>query len=230
MSVRLTLGSLIVSALVTSACAGAQPQPFPNLPASTPSASATPATPTVPESVVASAPPVTGTETTVTTTVTGADKPVPLVPLTNPVPDVPIPNPARSSASDRMPSKLTDGVTRTALSLRGTRYRLGGESPKDGFDCSGFVHYVFEQNQLEVPRTVADQFQFGQKIEVEDVQKGDLLFFSTIGPGATHVGIALGADSIGEFVHAPGAGGAVRVERFDAPYWRNKLVGVRRVY
>jgi cell wall-associated NlpC family hydrolase len=228
MSVRLALGSLIVSALVAQACAGAQPQPFPNLPASTPVVSSNPATATVPESVVTSAPPVTATTTT-PATATGSDKPV-LVPLTNPTPDVPKPNPARSSASDRIPSKRTDGLLRTALGLRGTRYRLGGESPQEGFDCSGFVRYVFEQNQLEVPRTVADQFQFGEKIEAEEIQKGDLLFFSTTGPGATHVGIALGADSQGEFVHAPGAGGAVRVERFDAPYWRSKLVGVRRVY
>jgi len=167
---------------------------------------------------------------------TGSETTVPLVPLTAPsapiaaAPDVPVPNPARTSAATRVSAKRTDALTKTALGLRGTKYRLGGEAPGEGFDCSGFVHYVFERHQIDVPRTVAEQFQVGEKIAPEDIQKGDLLFFSTTGKGATHVGIALGPEDQGEFVHAPGAGGSVRVEHFDAPYWRSKLVGVRRVF
>ncbi len=92
------------------------------------------------------------------------------------------------------------------------------------------MRYVFEHYQVDLPRTVAEQYQSGRRVPIDDVQAGDLLFFTTIGPGATHVGIALGPSGPGEFVHAPGDGGAVRVEHFDSPYWRSRLVGVRRLF
>jgi len=115
----------------------------------------------------------------------------------------------------------------TALDLRGVRYRLGGDSPSTGFDCSGFVRFVFAQHQIEVPRTVAEQVAIGRAIKVDRVEAGDLLFFSTSTPGPSHVGIVIGG---GEFVHAPGDGGVVRVDRVDAPYWRARTVGARRVF
>lgn len=117
-----------------------------------------------------------------------------------------------------------------ALGFQGVPYRLGGEDPSAGFDCSGLVRYVFEHYEVDLPRTVAEQYQFGRRVPIGDVQAGDLIFFSTIGPGATHVGIALGPAGPGEFVHAPGDGGAVRIEHFDSPYWRSRLVGVRRLF
>ena len=123
-----------------------------------------------------------------------------------------------------------DAIVQMAIGFLGVPYRLGGEDPAAGFDCSGLVRYVFEHYQVDVPRTVAEQYQFGRRVPIDDVQAGDLIFFSTIGPGATHVGIALGPASPGEFVHAPGDGGAVRVEHFDTPYWRSRLVGVRRLF
>jgi cell wall-associated NlpC family hydrolase len=151
----------------------------------------------------------------------------------DPFPSAPAPAartpPADRPASDASVPPQLDAVIKTALGLRGTRYRLGGESPRTGFDCSGFVRYVFDQHRLEVPRTVAEQFQAGRRIPVDQIRKGDLLFFSTTAKGPTHVGIALGPASLGEFVHAPGSGGAVRVERFDAAYWRGKLIGIRRI-
>ena len=61
------------------------------------------------------------------------------------------------------------------------------------------------------------------------MRAGDLLFFSTTAPGPTHVGIALGPLAPGEFVHAPGTGGAVRIERFDTAYWRARFVGAKRL-
>jgi len=127
-----------------------------------------------------------------------------------------------------------DAVVQKALSLRGTRYRLGGQDPRRGLDCSGLVLYTLGQFNIAVPRTVGEQFGTGQVIEFDHIQAGDLLFFSTTKAGletgaATHVGIATGPSSLGEFVHAPGDGGAVRVDRFDAPYWRARWVGARRV-
>ena len=127
-----------------------------------------------------------------------------------------------------------DTVVQTALALRGTRYRLGGQDPKRGVDCSGLVLYVFGQSQVSLPRTVDEQFGAGQVIDFDRIQAGDLLFFATTKEGldvgaATHVGIAVGPPSLGEFVHAPGSGSSVRIDRFDAPYWRARWVGARRV-
>jgi cell wall-associated NlpC family hydrolase len=109
--------------------------------------------------------------------------------------------------------------------MRGVRYRLGGDEPAGGFDCSGLVRYVFQRHQLEIPRTVTEQYSAGQRVSTRDIRPGDLLFFSTTGRGPTHVGIAVGE---GEFVHAPGTGQVVRTERYDTPYWRERIVGVRR--
>jgi len=116
-------------------------------------------------------------------------------------------------------------VSGTALQLRGAPYRNGGADPA-GFDCSGFVWYVFAQHGLAVPRTVLEQFQAGQTIDTSDLQPGDLVFFSTTSPGASHVGIAIGGDS---FVHAPSSSGVVRVERIGAPYWASRFIGARRI-
>ncbi|HUL72524.1 MAG TPA: C40 family peptidase [Vicinamibacterales bacterium] len=136
---------------------------------------------------------------------------------------------AGPSAATAPAAPEPDALVQTALGFQGIAYRLGGEDPASGFDCSGFVQYVFGQHHIDVPRTVAEQYQRGRRVALADVQAGDLLFFSTTGSGATHVGIALGPSSLGEFIHAPDAGGVIRIERFDAPYWRTRLVGVRRV-
>jgi cell wall-associated NlpC family hydrolase len=122
-------------------------------------------------------------------------------------------------------SPIAYSVTGTALALRGAPYRNGGSDPS-GFDCSGFVRYVFSQHGVTVPRTVSDQFRAGAQIDQQHVEAGDLVFFTTVAPGASHVGIAIGGD---EFVHAPSGAGDVRVERMSAPYWATRFVGARRV-
>lgn len=116
----------------------------------------------------------------------------------------------------------------TALGLRGVPYRLGGDSPRSGLDCSGLVRYVFAQHGIDLPRTVAEQHRVGRRVGLDQIAAGDLIFFTTTGPGATHVGIALGGGSAA-FVHAPAFGGEVRVERFDGSYWRPRIVDVRRI-
>lgn len=116
-------------------------------------------------------------------------------------------------------------VAGTALSLRGAPYRNGGSDPA-GFDCSGFVKFVFEQHGVAVPRTVTDQYYAGKQVGGPQLEPGDLVFFATVSPGASHVGIAIGGD---EFVHAPSGAGSVRVERMSASYWATRFVGARRV-
>lgn len=124
------------------------------------------------------------------------------------------------------PRTLASAVVDAALALRGASYRLGGDRPSQGFDCSGLVRYVFEQEHVDVPRTVADQFRAGRKVSNNRVKAGDLVFFSTTAKGATHVGIAIDRE---RFVHAPGTGGVVRIEPIGTPYWSRRLVGVRRI-
>jgi cell wall-associated NlpC family hydrolase len=103
-------------------------------------------------------------------------------------------------------------------------YRNGGSDPS-GFDCSGFVEYVFAQNGIALPRTVRDQFDVGQPVKPDDLQPGDLVFFTTVASGPSHVGIAIGGD---QFVDAPSSRGEVRVDRLSADYWARRFVGARR--
>ena len=112
------------------------------------------------------------------------------------------------------------------MTFLGTPYVLGGTSPASGFDCSGFVLYVFKQHGIEVPRNVVHQASAGRHVERPDIRAGDLVFFSTTGPGFTHVGIATSRDS---FIHAPNSHGVVRIEPLTSPYWSARYAGARRL-
>ncbi len=136
-------------------------------------------------------------------------------PTVPPPPGVPPPTPAGDGYA----------IAGTALGLRGAPYRNGGSDPS-GFDCSGFVWYVFGQHGIRVARTVTEQFREGAKVGADTIEPGDLLFFATQGSSASHVGMAIGGD---EFVHAPSSRGEVRVERLSAPYWASRYVGARRM-
>ena len=139
---------------------------------------------------------------------------------------VPEPEPAAAppvAANETAAQSAT--LIATALALRGIPYRNGGHDPA-GFDCSGFVQYVFAQHGHQLPRETQDQFRAGSAIGRDDVRPGDLVFFETVRDGPSHVGIALGAD---EFVHAPSSRGVVRVERYTSGYWAQRWVGARRI-
>jgi cell wall-associated NlpC family hydrolase len=88
------------------------------------------------------------------------------------------------------------------------------------------VQYVYSQHGLKMPRDVRSQFSMGQQIDPKLLEPGDLLFFTTVAPGASHVGIAVGGD---QFVHAPSSRGVVRVENLTSQYWANRFVGAKRV-
>jgi len=122
--------------------------------------------------------------------------------------------------------ETSSGILQTALGLRGIPYREAGTDPQTGFDCSGFVQYVFRQHHVSLPRTVAEQFVIGHRVPVRDLAAGDLVFFTTVRPGASHVGIALGD---GTFVHAPVSGGVIRIDRLNTPYWQSRVLGGTRV-
>ncbi len=132
--------------------------------------------------------------------------------------------PAEAPAKAEAPAPF-GGLISTALEFLGVPYRNGGSDPS-GFDCSGFVQWVFGRHGLALPREVRDQYQAGRKVDLEDLREGDLLFFETVTRGASHVGIALGN---GRFVHAPSSKGVVRVEPYTASYWARRFIGGRRV-
>lgn len=120
---------------------------------------------------------------------------------------------------------MVESVVRTAMNYLGVPYRNGGSSPS-GFDCSGFVQYIFAQYGRLIPREVRDQYRIGHEIDLKEVRPGDLLFFQTVSRGASHVGMAIGE---GRFVHAPSSRGVVRVEPYTGSYWARRFVGARRV-
>ncbi len=123
------------------------------------------------------------------------------------------------------PAAFAASVVEAARGLVGTPYREGGNDP-EGFDCSGFVQYVFARAGRAVPRSVRELWHAGSAVDEGAVESGDLVFFAIAGKDVSHVGIAIDASL---FVHAPSARGAVRVERLDTNYWRSRYAGARRI-
>lgn len=114
-----------------------------------------------------------------------------------------------------------------ALSLSGVDYKYGGTSPLTGMDCSGFVGYVFrEAFGIALPRTAAEIEQAGVPVEISELMPGDLVFYNTLGPSFSHVGIYLGES---KFIHAPRAGSRIRLENMQLPYWNTRFQGARRL-
>jgi len=136
----------------------------------------------------------------------------------------PVTAPATSAAPATQDPRST--LVDFALQLRDIRYRRGGRMPTTGFDCSGFVHYVFANVLgLDLPSDSASQFSSGKKIARDDMQAGDLVFFRTQGKHVSHVGIYLGD---GQFIHAPTTGERVRVNNLGESYWSQRFAGARR--
>jgi cell wall-associated NlpC family hydrolase len=112
-----------------------------------------------------------------------------------------------------------------ALQLQGYRYRYGGKSPIEGFDCSGLVVYVYDRQGLKLPRTTQMLARQLPAVPLDQRQPGDLLFFHTEKP-YSHVGIYVGDDN---FVHAPSTRtGKVMLSSLQQPYWHKRFIGVRR--
>ncbi|HQX80670.1 MAG TPA: C40 family peptidase [Vicinamibacterales bacterium] len=144
----------------------------------------------------------------------------------SPFPNVPSPTAIKPNADQAPWSPVASAVLKTALRFQGVPYLWGGDSPASGFDCSGFVRYVLAQHSVPAPRTAAEQYALGTRVDLRNVRAGDLVFFSTVAPGPSHVGLAISAV---EFVHAPAASGVVRIDQMRASYWTSRYVGARRV-
>ena len=112
-----------------------------------------------------------------------------------------------------------------AMRFGGVPYVWGGETPA-GFDCSGFVQYVFRQIGINLPRTADVQYELGRKVLPTELQPGDLVFFETYEPGASHNGIYVGD---GNFIGA-NSGAGVAVASLASPYWSSRYLGARRLF
>jgi len=111
-----------------------------------------------------------------------------------------------------------------AMEQLNSPYTYGGNSP-NGFDCSGFVTYVFNAYQINLPRISREQYDKAIKIKKNDVQKGDLIFFDS-GKGINHVGIIVSEE--GEklkMIHASTTQGVVITVIEDSSYWNKRIKG-----
>lgn len=134
------------------------------------------------------------------------------------------PAPARKSSAPKL-SGAAASLVDTAKDQIGVRYRYGGTS-RSGFDCSGFVQFVFAKHGVKLPRTSLSQSGVGTKVAKSDLIVGDLVFFITRGSRVSHVGIYIGD---GKFIHASSGGGRVRIDALSTAYYAKRYAGARRV-
>ena len=127
-------------------------------------------------------------------------------------------------SKSRKSNARSSSVLKTASQYLGVPYRFGGDCPK-GFDCSGYVKYVFEKHGKKLPRTADAQFKAGNNVKKSRLKEGDLVFFTTYAKGPSHVGIYYGKN---RFIHASASRG-VMVSNMNDSYWKGRYVGARRI-
>ena len=148
------------------------------------------------------------------------------------IPGVPLPSGARASRRpEPAPTASASAVISTGDGYLGTKYTYGGAAPQSGFDCSGFVQYVFSRNGVTLPRTSRLQSTAGRSVaaNLENARAGDLLFFSQKGDAVDHVAIYVGNDRI---LHSSSSGGGVRYDDLSSArgrWFRDRIVATRRV-
>ena len=117
-------------------------------------------------------------------------------------------------------------IVKVARQQLGTRYQFGGNSPDEGFDCSGLVYYSYLQAGISLPRTTLGQLKRTQPIARRNLRQGDLIFFRIYRSRVSHVGIYLGNN---RFIHAPSSGKTVTIASLLAPYWQKRFVRAGRI-
>jgi len=132
---------------------------------------------------------------------------------------------AAARAVGRGKNYLREQIVKTAENFVGMPYHWGGQSPKQGFDCSGLTMAVYRLNGLELERTSGSQYQTGKPVTREALQAGDLVFFATgKDKKISHVGIYIGQD---QFIHAPSSGKKVRTDLLSQAYYVKTYSGAR---
>jgi len=133
-----------------------------------------------------------------------------------------------SSSTTSVPNSKIHNLMEYATSFVGARYRFGGSSPSTGFDCSGYVKYVF-QNQfgISLPHNAAAMSRIGKRVAQRELRPGDLVLFTTLRRSFGHVGIYIGNN---RFIHAASSRtGIVEISSLDESYWARAFRGGRRL-
>lgn len=128
-------------------------------------------------------------------------------------------------SSNKVSAATSDKIATHAEKLYGTPYKFGGTTTA-GFDCSGYIRYIFNNFNISLPRTSVDQFRVGTSVSKDKLQPGDLVFFAnTYKKGISHTGIYLGDD---EFISAKSSG-VLKANLNTDSYWAPKYAGAKRV-
>ena len=134
--------------------------------------------------------------------------------------------PALSARSEQS-TRVGQDVALYALSMLDRDYRWGGRAPAQGFDCSGLVSHVYrEAAGIELRGNAAAMSRLSRPVDMRALQAGDLLFFNTLGPPSSHVGVYVGN---GRFVHAANERSGVRVDRLSDRYYAARFEGAKAV-
>ena len=136
----------------------------------------------------------------------------------------------KSASSRTKNSSTVTKVLSSAENYLGSPYKYGGNSAS-GFDCSGFVCRVFDENNIKLTRRSTDQAKEGEAIDIREVKAGDLLFFATSNMGKVpHVGIVRQIEDNGEikFIHASTSKGVI-ISSLNEAYWNKAFLYARRV-
>jgi cell wall-associated NlpC family hydrolase len=132
-----------------------------------------------------------------------------------------------AAQASRAPGESRHGLQIVAFAKQflGIPYVWAGRSP-GGFDCSGFVWYVYNHFGIHLPRMADGQFETGAAVGRRSLVPGDLVFFSTYEPGPSHVGIYIGG---GKFIHASSGAGEVTITPLSKQYYVERYIGARRL-
>ena len=118
-----------------------------------------------------------------------------------------------------------DEIIRQAKQHLGEPYRYGGSKP-GGFDCSGFVMYLFQQQGKALPRTADKQATVGKPVQLDKLRPGDIVCFATDEPAISHTGLYIGDNN---FIHASSSAKKVIISDLLSPYWQKAFRGGRQL-
>lgn len=127
---------------------------------------------------------------------------------------------------DESGTDLTESaVAETAESLIGIPFADGGTSPVEGFDNSGFIYYVLRENgYVNCPRQISEQVEWGENAPIDDIKRGDIVYFSAEPNGkASFGGVYVGG---GEMIYSPSPGETVKRADISTNYWQSRFVTV----
>ena len=144
-----------------------------------------------------------------------------------PLPPASVPA-AVPETSSRLSQDMRRDVVLQSMAMLDRNYTYGGKKLHTGFDCSGLVSFVYKESaRIDLRGSSADMAKKTRPISAQAAQPGDLVFFNTLGSANSHVGIYIGS---GKFIHAANERTGVKLERLDAPYWKQAFEGYRSAF